>query len=151
MSKWDRKKLKMPQSLIIPTINRPKTEQEGIDQIERILTKMLKHIKKTQLQDIIYRYKGVIYPVKSGAGVDEGSLPYGNLGAVKRNNKAECLFSMLSRGFIQWWEYVMGKDENIPVYKSIFDNIEKILDNFDDYETKYTDALGYRLCKKGGR
>ena len=146
MSKWDRRKLKPPRSF--PTINRPKTEQEGIDQIERILTKMLKHIKKTQLQDIIYRYKGVIYPVKKGAGVDEGSLPYGNLGAVKRNSKAECLFSMLSRGFIRWWEYVMGKDENIPVYKFIFDNIEKILDNFDDYEPKYSEALGYRLCKR---
>jgi len=144
MSKFDRRKLKVYHSF--PKLNRPKIEQEGVDQIKRILKKMLQHIKKTALQDTIYRYERVIYPVK-GTGIDAGSLPYGNLGAVKRNSVAECLFSMLSRGYIRWWEFVLGKDENIEVYKSIFNNIEKILDDFDSYKPRYSEALGYRLCK----
>lgn len=145
MSKFDRSRLVPPHP--IPKVNRPKIEGEMIEWIQQVLDKMLPIVKRTQYQEIVYKFKGVIRPIFVGS-IDYGRLPYGNIGAVRNRNRAECLFSMLARAFMHWWDYLIGEDKKLKIFQTTLKHLEDILDNIDQYELRSIEKIGYRLCKK---
>lgn len=145
MSEFDRSKLKIGHQF--PKVNHAKIEKEMTEWIISVLNKMLPIVKRTQYQDIVYRFKGVIRPIFSGS-IDYGRLPYGNIGAVRRRNQAECLFAMLARAYIHWWDYLIGNDKKLKIFQVTLQHLEDILDHIDDYELRGIEKLGYRLCKK---
>lgn len=143
--KFDRTKLKPPYP--IPKVNRPKIEDEIEGWIERVLTKMRPIVKRTQYQEVVDKFMGLIRPIFSGS-IDYGRLPYRNIGAVRNKVAAECLFSMLARIYIHWWDYLIGSDNALQLCKISLENLEHILDNYEQYELKFTEKSGWRLCKK---
>ena len=142
---FDRTKLKPPRP--IPKVNKPKIEAEMEEWIGRILTKMRPIVFRTQYKEIVDKFRGGIRPIFSG-GIDYGRLPYGNIGAVQNRVAAECLFSMLARIYMYWWDFLIGNDKVLKLCKVSLEKLEEILDNYGDYELRNLEKNGYRLCKK---
>lgn len=142
---FDRSKLKPPKAF--PKVNKPKIEAEMEEWIRRILTKMRPIVKRTQYQEIVDKFRGVIRPIFVG-GIDYGRLPYGNTGAVRNRVAAEVLFSKLARIYVNWWEFLTGDDKILKLCQRALEHLENILDNYEDYELRNLEKVGYRLCKK---
>lgn len=140
---WNRKKLKPPRP--IPKMNIEKVKEEVENRIKKLLKIMMWSCPKTHQIHMLYEFMGIITPIPERLN-DYGSLPYSNMGAVRNKSKAECLFSMLARVYMYWWDFLSGKNE-LGICKRALINLEHVVNNFDQYELRYTDKLGYRLCK----